>query len=75
MISRDHWAENFFCRTCEATGEAEFSRASGGEYFDSDPGISVERVPSGFKVVPCQYGSNLYCATCDSPVEEKPWGL
>jgi hypothetical protein len=68
MTLRDCWAESLHCRSCGTTGDAEFSQAGGPAYSHE---ISVERVPDGFKMVPSEYGSSFYCATCENSVDQK----
>jgi hypothetical protein len=55
------WIEHVRCPNCGKTGQAELVEVS---QFNN----RFEIVPIGFKVITEQYGSNLYCETCNVPV-------
>jgi hypothetical protein len=70
MTERDQWTESLRCPKCGMTGSVGLSQANGQAFYDGDHDVRVESLPDGFKVVELVYGSNFYCSSCDSPVED-----
>jgi hypothetical protein len=56
--------EKLNCAGCGGIGDAELSTPDGRSW-----AVRVDRVPKGFKVIQCEYGSNFYCARCEIEVE------
>jgi hypothetical protein len=62
--ARDHWVEYLKCPNCRKTGIALLSDVN--EY---SLDIQVDAVPEGVEVIHSKHGIELYCASCDIPVE------
>jgi hypothetical protein len=68
MTLRDHQAKSLHCRKLRNHRPSRTFASRGQEYSNE---ISVERVPDGFKMIPSEYGSSFYCATCENSVDQK----
>jgi len=62
----DQWIELLTCSNCGMSGSAHLSRPEK-RTFD----FSVEAIPTGFKVVPTEFGKTFFCETCNQPADSR----
>ena len=60
MTDNTHWTELLTCPCCAQSGPVHLSEPE-----DLFFGVSVEAVPSGFKVRRLKYGETFFCVLCD----------